>query len=147
MSPEGDPMTGAKPKSAFEMILEWSPARPTWQQDALRRIVAKGRLNSDDIAQLTALCLKCKGKAGIELDPVPLTGSDRYIRTTAGGTITLLSISDVRNANRLACGQTLNFAPAGMTIVYGDNGSGKSGYARILKRACRARYSTEILPN
>jgi energy-coupling factor transporter ATP-binding protein EcfA2 len=147
MSSEGGSMGGAKPKSAFEMILEWSPTRPPWQQDALRRIVAKGRLDSDDIAELTALCLKGKGKVGIELDPMPLTENDRYVRTTAGGTITLLSISDVRNANRLAHGQSLNFAPTGMTIVYGDNGSGKSGYARILKRACRARFSTEILPN
>ncbi len=34
-----------------------------------------------------------------------------------------------------------------MTIIYGDNGMGKSGYARILKRACRARHPGEIEPN
>ena len=29
----------------------------------------------------------------------------------------------------------LAFESTGVTIVYGDNGAGKSGYARILKRA------------
>src|SRR5262249_6258375 len=38
-------------------------------------------------------------------------------------------------------------ASAGITGVYGDNGAGKSGYARILKRVCRARHSEVILPN
>ncbi len=51
-------MTSAAPKTAYEMILEWAPARPSWLQDALRRVVAKGTLEKDDIAELTALCLK-----------------------------------------------------------------------------------------
>ncbi|ELQ15697.1 hypothetical protein A989_03467 [Xanthomonas translucens DAR61454] len=37
-----------------------------------------------------------------------------------------------------------------MTIIYGDNGSGKSGYARILKKVCRARIpgrGEEIAPD
>jgi len=35
-----------------------------------------------------------------------------------------------------------------MTIIYGDNGSGKSGYSRVLKRACRARDQMEAIhPN
>ena len=140
-------MTSAAPKTAYEMILEWAPARPSWLQDALRRVVAKGTLEKDDIAELTALCLKGQGATGIELEPVALTADDRYVRTTAGGTITLLSIADVANANWLAAGQTLTFAPTGMTVVYGDNGTGKSGYARILKRSCRARFSTAVLPN
>ncbi len=35
-----------------------------------------------------------------------------------------------------------------MTVIYGGNGSGKSGYARVMKRACRARDQSEpIHPN
>ena len=33
----------------------------------------------------------------------------------------------------------LPFAVEGFTIVYGDNGSGKSGYGRLLRGLCRAR--------
>ncbi|HEX8926562.1 MAG TPA: AAA family ATPase, partial [Terriglobales bacterium] len=42
----------------------------------------------------------------------------------------------------------VDFGTTGLTVVYGDNGAGKSSYARVLKRACRARGSDEpILPN
>lgn len=140
-------MASTRPKSAYEMIIDWSPSRPDWQQDALRRIVAKGKLYDDDIADLVQLCLKGQGKSDVELEAVPLTGHERLTRTTAGGTITLRSISNVANANRLAPNQTLTFSPTGLTVIYGDNGVGKSGYARILKRACRARFTTPVLPN
>ena len=42
----------------------------------------------------------------------------------------------------------ISFAATGLTIVYGDNGSGKSGFVRILKSACRSRDDkTSILPD
>lgn len=59
----------------------------------------------------------------------------------------MLTIKDVLAVNQLAPDQTLSFAAKGITVVYGDNGAGKSGYARLLKRACRARHSEVILPN
>jgi energy-coupling factor transporter ATP-binding protein EcfA2 len=48
--------------------------------------------------------------------------------------------------NALAEDQTLKFSP-GLTIVYGDNGAGKTGYIRILKSACHARGQERILGN
>jgi energy-coupling factor transporter ATP-binding protein EcfA2 len=42
----------------------------------------------------------------------------------------------------------LTFSETGITLIYGGNGSGKSGYARVMKRACRARDQTEpVHPN
>ena len=50
--------------------------------------------------------------------------------------------------NALASGQSLTFAASGLTIVYGDNGSGKSGFVRVLKSACRSRDDkASILPD
>lgn len=33
----------------------------------------------------------------------------------------------------------LTFAPQGLTVVYGRNGSGESGFVRIFRTACRTR--------
>ena len=55
----------------------------------------------------------------------------------------LTSISNVQNANRLAPGQTLLFAESGITLIYGYNGSGKTGYGRILKQVCRSRHDKQ----
>ncbi len=53
--------------------------------------------------------------------------------------MTLDAVEGIRAVNRLAADQTLRFASRGLTVVYGDNGSGKSGYVRLLKRLCRVR--------
>jgi hypothetical protein len=57
---------------------------------------------------------------------------------------TLVAIRDLRNVNALRSGQSLTLGPR-LTVVYGDNGSGKSGYARVLKKVYRARVVEEIL--
>ncbi len=59
----------------------------------------------------------------------------------------ILEIGDVYNVNRLAPAQTLKFGDLGLTVIYGHNGAGKSGYARILKRACGARDAEQIIGN
>ena len=61
--------------------------------------------------------------------------------------IAICSVGDLQGVNALLGGQTLQFSPTGMTIVYGDNGSGKSGYARLLKQIVGARHHEDILPN
>jgi len=52
------------------------------------------------------------------------------------------------HVNAIAENQRLSFGSNGLTVIYGDNGSGKSGYSRVLKRACRARDRMEAIhPN
>ena len=58
----------------------------------------------------------------------------------------LRSLTHHAGVNALAQNQTIEFGP-GLTVVYGANAAGKSGYTRILKRACRARGAEEILGN
>lgn len=134
-------------KSVLEIILEWSEVRPAWQRDALRRIVLNGALAGDDIAELVELCKKEKGATNIAIAPKPLEASDLPANPGVGEAISLLSISGVEGVNQLAPEQTVEFEPFSLTIVYGDNGAGKSGYARILKRTCRARSPGQIVSN
>lgn len=134
-------------KSALEIILEWSQNRPEWQRDALRRIVAGGALQESDIQELVALCKKEQGDATVQGSAKPLTQNDLPANPGAGAAITLTSIAGIEGVNQLAPNQELPLEPGGLTIVYGDNGAGKSGYARVLKRACRARFPGEIMPD
>lgn len=58
-----------------------------------------------------------------------------------------MSLRDITYVNALASGP-ITFGPDGLTVVYGDNASGKSGIARILKKAGRARNpGRRILPS
>lgn len=51
-------------------------------------------------------------------------------------TIILKSIENPTNIHALHNGTSLILNESGLNIIYGDNGSGKSGYARILKKIC-----------
>ena len=123
--------------SVLQEILEWSQGRPAWQRDALRRVVQNGELSADDIRDLVEICKAAHGLAE-QLDSTPLTRD--HVPETSGtdAPVSLESIFHHRGVNALAEGQTLRFAP-NLTVVYGDNAAGKTGYIRILKSACRAR--------
>lgn len=137
----------AAPKTVLETILDWSADRPFWQRDALRRIVAKGRLDAADIGELITLCKQGRGQKSPGPKAVALSKADLPANPSAGQAIALISVTDVNAVNNLAAGQTLTLEQNGLTVIYGDNGAGKSGYARILKRACRARHAGKIEPN
>ena len=131
--------------TVLEEILEWSQDRPTWQRDALRRLVLNGELSNDDISTLTDICKSAQGLAE-QRDIAPLTKGHLREKTAGGAPVSLDSIFHHRGVNALAEDQTLNFAP-NLTVVYGDNAAGKTGYIRILKSACRARGQEQILGN
>ena len=126
-------------------ILKWSKSRPDWQRDALRRLVISGKLDESDIEELTEICKSAYGLAD-EQTKIPLDKT--HVATTKSNThnVNLQSIYHHRGVNALAENQKLNFGPS-LTVVYGDNAAGKSGYTRILKSACRARGYENILGN
>jgi recombinational DNA repair ATPase RecF len=131
--------------NVFQEILEWSQSRPMWQRDTLRRLVLNGDLSDDDISSLTVICKSAHGLAELQKTN-PL--NKEHIPDAAAGAdpVTLVSIFHHRGVNALAEDQALNFSPR-LTVVYGDNGAGKTGYIRILKSACRARGQEDILGN
>lgn len=126
-------------------ILDWSQDRPAWQRDALRRLVVNGELAEQDTRELSEICKAAHGLADpqatapLALEHVPASGP-------SAAQVSLLSIFHHRGVNALAEGQTLKLSPS-LTVVYGDNAAGKTGYIRILKSACRARGKEEILGN
>ena len=131
--------------SVLEEILEWSRDRPAWQRDTLRRLVQNGELSEDDIRDLCEICKSAHGLAE-QYRSDPLAKKHLKRNETGSAQVTLVSIFHHRGVNALASGQTLKFGPK-LTVVYGDNAAGKTGYIRILKSACRARGPEEILGN
>lgn len=131
--------------NVLQEILEWSHGRSMWQRDALRRLVLNGELSDEDISSLTEICKSAHGLAE-QQETDPLAKEHMPDRAAGAVPVSLVSIFHHRGVNALAEDQTLNFAP-GLTVVYGDNGAGKTGYIRILKSACRARGQEHILGN
>lgn len=138
--------------ATIDDVITWANSLPAWQGDAVRRLLSTGErpLSPQDYSEILALA-----RADLNLAPPP--ENFKPVPPVAGGfsgapgrtvAVKLLSIDNVQNVNIIKDGQIQSFAESGVTVVYGDNGSGKSGYARILKLACQARDKDEdILPN
>jgi len=135
----------------LSQIVKWTRGLPDWQSDAARRILVNNRLTDSDRTELLAMLKKTKGiedPSNPAPSPTPLKASDVPGPPDSASVVTLKSMHGVKNVNALAPDQTLEFAPNGVTVIYGGNASGKSGYSRVLKKACRARGQAEdILPN
>ena len=126
-------------------ILQWSLDRPPWQRDALRRLVTRGELDETDITELSNLCRSRHG-LGDRAKPEPIDASHLPQPDARTKPVSLQSLTHHAGVNALAQDQTVEFGTQ-LTVVYGANAAGKSGYTRILKRACRARGAEEILGN
>ncbi|WP_288349438.1 AAA family ATPase [uncultured Thalassospira sp.] len=128
--------------AALADILKWSADIPDWQRDALRRLCSQSKLEPTDLTSLVAIC-----KAVEQGKPLDVS----HVRDPAAShaVVTLGALHGLSNVNALASGERLSFGKTGLTVIYGDNGAGKSGYARILKQLCRARSpkGDAILPN
>ncbi len=131
-------------------ILAWSETLPDWQRDAAKRLFQKeSGLSEDDYSELYALLKASHGLPCQDgLSAKPLAAGHIPAEAKGGKTVVLKAMRNLVNVNRIDPSQTLNFGEEGITIIYGGNGTGKSGYARVLKRACRARnQQEEVLPN
>ena len=131
--------------NVLQEILEWSRTRPAWQRDALRRLVVNGEVSVDEILALSEMCKSAYGLAD-QQEIRPLTRDHVPDTNGAAPRVSLFSIFHHRGVNALAESQSLTFG-SNLTVVYGDNAAGKTGYIRILKSACHARGQEEILGN
>lgn len=132
---------------AYDELLNWASGRPVWQQDALRRLALQsGELTDGDLRDLR---LQIEREAGLPDDDapehVPLTAEHLGYAASNDPKTVLASLGPVRDVDRLASDQPpLRFAVDGITLVYGPNASGKSGYCRIARRLCRSPRPADL---
>lgn len=124
-------------------IVEWLHGKPDWLQDAADRLLATGALGDEEIQ---ALAQHLKTADGQRVSAHRKFDSLRRMDANANE-LRLVSIGDVEGIENLAPRTPLSFGCGNLVVVYGHNGSGKSGYTRILKRACGHPRALELKPN
>ena len=123
-----------------EQIVAWSKERPAWQREIMRRVAAGEVLSDADYVRLVKVITE---ETSI---PEPAFGLEQLPQAQVdASSVGLFEIREPDHVNALESKEPLSFGAQGVTIVYGDNGSGKSGYARLLKRITRARHQEDVL--
>ena len=133
--------------SGVEKIIEWAESKPNWLQDALRTILEEGDWTPLDADRVVKLCIAENGGPAVQSLPRTVRPERVPEAQTQLSSVRLKQIAEVVGVNQLAPNQQLDFETKGLTIIYGQNGTGKSGYSRILKRACRSRRPGRIMPD
>ncbi len=124
----------------------WVQSLPPWQSDLLRRLTTLEDATASAIDDAHNMVLTAFGvPVRSPVAPVPLPA---LVGTSARRASQILAMSDFVAVGAVESGQRLDFGSDGLSIVFGETGSGKSSYARVLRRACRSSAKPiEILPN
>ncbi len=132
-----------------EAIQKWVSVLPRWQKHAVSLLNEHATLSDAQVDEVYRLLLADEGLSDTEELP------EIDVFTMAGGAeegvpkarFTLAEMRSLRNVNALPEKEVLRFGKA-LTIVYGANASGKSGYARVLEAATgSSRSQRQVLPN
>ena len=120
-------------------ILDWLKSLKGWQTELAYRLLAKSNLEDADIDNILSML-----KDGIPFEDKNFPNLGMSINRQ---TITLLSIDSIENIEQLSPRNPLKFAENGITVIYGNNGTGKSGYTRILKKLCGKPHGRDLIGN
>ncbi len=126
--------------SILKEIVDWTETKSHFWQMTVDRLIRKNNIDEADLNVLLKICKSEHFLINFKYTTVDFDSLKTFIQhANADTNISILSIKNVENISALSNVMELQFAPTGLTIIYGDNGSGKSSYSTILKHVCSTR--------
>lgn len=120
------------------VLSEWANHQDPWvHQVAAIVLETSTYLTDKDIDRVCSIALIDKGLLYGPNQPVTALGSHQ-LSVESAEPLVLVAMSEVSDVNALAENQRIDFDES-VTILFGENASGKTGYARVLKRMANAR--------
>lgn len=121
--------TTTSKKEIVDFLWEWAESHGDWSKLLINKIVStESNLPSAERESVFNYFLQSIS----QYSGLPALTIVKPIYTPTSKQIELATLSDITGVNRLAKKQTVNFAK-NITVIYGENGTGKTGYSRILK--------------
>lgn len=137
--------------STVESLEGWLATKPFWEQYIWKLAIEKDSLSSADLGQCyTYLCehLGLIEPIGRKRPTISFKNEIVSIQEPSAdsGGVKLIEIKDFVDVNAISDECSVKIGP-NLTLIYGANGSGKSGIGRLLCNACFSRGERDILPN
>ena len=124
-------------------ISDWLHTQPDWLQEAAEAQRRTRGVSDGDIQILVERLKTPEGQQvtthrifdGLTSNPAPTSE------------LKLLLVGDISGIENLVPRHPLEFGAGNLCVIYGNNGSGKSGYTRLLKKVCGKPSASELKPN
>jgi energy-coupling factor transporter ATP-binding protein EcfA2 len=133
-------------QASVALLPRWANDQDGWSR-AIAGDVLKNRVQPSDLDIDHYLKLLLSEK---KLSPEPFEAVPKIEeKEVTGNPLDAVRLESLRvgdGVNALKPGAQIDFAPS-MTVIFGENGSGKSGFVRVLKRAAGLRTAEDILHN
>jgi energy-coupling factor transporter ATP-binding protein EcfA2 len=126
-------------------LVSWLQSLPDWQQQAAEALLSTADLSPKLIATLTS-ALK-SGADGSNMELATKRTFPFVSLPVQAGSVQLVSVGQIRGIENLNPRKPLKFGTTNLFVVYGHNGSGKSGYVRLMKKACGKSDGPELRTN
>jgi len=139
------PAPQTTPVTALSLLIDWANQQDHWVRQLVGEIIETRRLSDARVDALYQMLLREKGLVESDAVNVPLL-SESVVSTPVQTSVCLQSLKHLENVNALAADQEVGFHPR-LTVCFGENASGKTGYVRILKRAASVRTADPVLSN
>lgn len=133
-------------EDALGILIAWANDQSNWLRMAVREVLAcRTSLEAEPLQRIYERFLVDSGLAmsGGEIADVPAI-SVPSIDQGGASQLRLKKILKVEGVNRLASNQEIAFNDK-LTVLYGENATGKTGYVRILKRLAKVRSAVPVL--
>lgn len=132
------------PPDPRDTLAKWANGQDGWVRSIVRSVLSTGRaLTSDDLDVVYALFRQEKGLDERTLPTEPGLTAE-VLEEDAELPLAITKLSEVTGVNAIVTGSVIE-PHAGMTILFGENGTGKTGYARIFKALAGSRTADAIL--
>lgn len=130
--------------STRQNLAHWASSQPNWiKAIAKTALECKVDLPEEELDRIFAQFLIENSLADGEVEAVDLAVETGAIESE-GSTLRLDSLTHVSGVNALKPASEIEFNPK-LTLIFGENAAGKSGYVRILKSLSSARCKEDIL--
>lgn len=135
-----------KEETPRSVLVEWANQQDAWIRALVSEVIeTRAEVSEDRVQHFYDLLLREKELAAGDPVQVPALSADPGT-LAQDEPMVINAVEALENVNLLSPNQTVEFNPC-LTVLFGENASGKSGYVRVLKRVAAVRTAEPVLPD
>ena len=129
-----------------KLLIDWANNQDGWVRYVVGEVLSSKQYLDSPVLDKAYDCLlvekELKDGPRLPISQLRISGEHKE----GVQTLQLVRLGDLDGVNALTSGQEVNFHPR-LTLLFGENATGKSGYVRVLKCLAAGRSPERVLPN